>query len=334
MGFHPDIGDLLARGSAQGALHEQAAAAASHKFARRVFVRGVVEVSNYCRENCAYCGMRRDNRSLQRARARHDEIAEQIIHHRPSVITDINLQTGEDPVAAREVVLPLLRTLRRETDLGLSVCLGTLDTEVYAALKAAGATVYILKFESAAPAPDFMLQPHHGLLISANRCTADFMPDPPDPVFPLGLAHINAALRRAGHETRWLDRLSNADRLVDALREFQPDFVGISLRNIDDVLIRQREEFYDELAPFTATIRQHSRCPVVLGGSGFSIFPEKLLALTGATTASPAKATGQPGALVAALKNGGDFSPFPAWCIGRTEKSSSIRPRPARRTWN
>jgi biotin synthase len=152
MGFHPDIGDLLARGSAQGALHEQAAAAASHKFARRVFVRGVVEVSNYCRENCAYCGMRRDNRSLQRARARHDEIAEQIIHHRPSVITDINLQTGEDPVAAREVVLPLLRTLRRETDLGLSVCLGTLDTEVYAALKAAGATVYILKFESAAAA--------------------------------------------------------------------------------------------------------------------------------------------------------------------------------------
>ena len=39
------------------------------------------------------------------------------------------------------------------------------------------------------------------LLISINRCVS------PDPVVPLGLAHINAALRRAGHETRWLDRL-------------------------------------------------------------------------------------------------------------------------------
>jgi biotin synthase len=152
MAFHPTIGDLLAHGSAQDALHEQAAVAASQRFMRQVFVRGVVEVSNFCRENCAYCGMRRDNRSLKRARAQHDKIAEQLIHHRPAVITDVNLQTGEDPVAAREVVLPLVRTLRRETDLGLSVCLGTLDTEIYAELKAAGATVYILKFETAAAA--------------------------------------------------------------------------------------------------------------------------------------------------------------------------------------
>src|SRR5664280_3045494 len=114
------------------------------------------------------------------------------------------------------------------------------------------------------------------LLISANRCTS------PDPVFPLGLAHINAALRTAGHETRWLDRLSNLDKLVETIREFKPDLVGIGLRNIDDVLIRQQEKFYDELAPHIATIRQHSRAPVVLGGSGFSIFPERLLDLTGA----------------------------------------------------
>jgi biotin synthase len=152
MAFQPTISDLLAHGSAQDALHEQAAEAASQKFERQVFVRGVVEVSNFCRENCSYCGMRRDNRSLKRTRARHDKIAEHIIHHRPAVITDVNLQTGEDPVAAREVVLPLVRTLRRETDLGLSVCLGTLDTEIYAELKAAGATVYILKFETAVAA--------------------------------------------------------------------------------------------------------------------------------------------------------------------------------------
>jgi len=149
MGFAPNIRELQTRSSTQVALHEQAAAAALQIFGRRVFVRGVVEVSNFCRENCTYCGMRRDNRSLERARAAHDEIAELLIHHRPAAMTDVNLQTGEDPVAAREVVLPLLRTLRRETNLGLSVCLGTLDAEIYAELQAAGATVYILKFETA-----------------------------------------------------------------------------------------------------------------------------------------------------------------------------------------
>ena len=112
MGFNPTTKDLWARGPAQAALHEQAAAAAFPIFGRKVYVRGVVEVSNFCRENCTYCGMRRDNRSLERERAQHDEIAELLIHQRPAAMTDVNLQTGEDPVAARDVVLPLIRTLR------------------------------------------------------------------------------------------------------------------------------------------------------------------------------------------------------------------------------
>jgi biotin synthase len=149
MRYCPELRDLAAHGSQQAQLHEQAAEAAARSFGRRVFVRGVVEVSNYCRENCRYCGMRRDNRSLSRARAVHDSIAQMLIHHRPAVVTDINIQTGEDPVAARTVVLPLVRTLQRETNLGLSVCLGTLDYDIYAELREAGASVYIMKFETA-----------------------------------------------------------------------------------------------------------------------------------------------------------------------------------------
>jgi biotin synthase len=112
-----------------------------------VFVRAVVEVSNFCRENCSYCGMRRDNRDLARYRAKHEQIAELLIEHRPASVTDVNIQTGEDPVAVREVVLPLIETLRRETTLGISVCLGTLSPELYAELQAAGASIFIMKFE-------------------------------------------------------------------------------------------------------------------------------------------------------------------------------------------
>jgi biotin synthase len=145
--YFPVEADLAAGGAAQMDLHRRAALATRARFGREVFVRAVVEVSNFCRENCTYCGMRRDNRELHRFRARHEQLAELLVQHRPASVTDINIQAGEDPVAVREVVLPLIRTLRRETSLGVSVCLGTLSPELYAELQSAGASIYIIKFE-------------------------------------------------------------------------------------------------------------------------------------------------------------------------------------------
>ncbi len=145
----PTAALLRLRGEAQQKLHARAAEAASRQFGRSVFIRAVVEVSNFCRENCAYCGMRRDNRGLARFRARLDELSELLVHHCPPSVTDVNIQAGEDPVVVREVVLPLIRTLRKETSLGVSVCLGSLDARLYAELQAAGASIYIIKFEIA-----------------------------------------------------------------------------------------------------------------------------------------------------------------------------------------
>jgi biotin synthase len=145
--YFPTEADLVAAGMAQLAFHERAAAATRKRFGKDVFVRAVVEVSNFCRENCAYCGMRRDNRSLARYRAKTEQIAELLIQHRPASVTDVNIQAGEDPVAVREVVLPLIETLRRETSLGVSVCLGTLAPELYTELQSAGASIFIMKFE-------------------------------------------------------------------------------------------------------------------------------------------------------------------------------------------
>lgn len=147
--FVPTWSDITARGKAQDALHERAARTNFQHFSRRVFVRGVVEISNYCRENCTYCGMRRSNRTLTRYRVALGQVAELLLNHRPRSVTDINIQAGEDPVAVREVALPLIKLLRRETNLGVSVCLGTLKPEVYAELKRAGASIYIIKFEMA-----------------------------------------------------------------------------------------------------------------------------------------------------------------------------------------
>ena len=145
----------------------------------------------------------------------------------------------------------------------------------------------------------------HILLISTNRCTT------PDPVFPLGLACLNAALRRAGHCTTWFDHLADADRFEEVLTTCRPDFIAISLRNIDDVLIRRQETYFGDPAALRAIIRKHTNAPIILGGSGFSIFPKRLLELTGADFGICGAGEAGLVALIAALKNGGHCHQIP-----------------------
>ncbi len=130
------------------ALEQRAGALRDEVFGRQVFVRGVVEVSNFCRQNCNYCGMRRDNRDLHRFRLEIGQLRELVRDGLPEVITDLNIQTGEDTVGIREVILPLVKMLREETKLGISLCLGTLDAKLYDELREAGASYYIIKMET------------------------------------------------------------------------------------------------------------------------------------------------------------------------------------------
>ena len=129
-------------------LERRAGALRDELFGREVFVRGVIEVSNYCRQNCNYCGMRRDNRDLKRFRVELESLRELVRHGLPDVITDLNIQTGEDTVGIREVVLPLIEVIRKETNLGVSVCLGTHEPRLYDELREAGASYYIIKMET------------------------------------------------------------------------------------------------------------------------------------------------------------------------------------------
>ncbi len=143
------------------------------------------------------------------------------------------------------------------------------------------------------------------LLISSNRCTT------PEPVFPLGLVCLSAALRHAGHRAYYFDNLANPAGLPEMLSTHHPDFVGISLRNVDDVLIRKRATYFGDLVSLTASIRQQSNAPIILGGSGFSLFPQRLLELTGADFGICG--AGEPGlvSLIAAHQNGGRYDDIP-----------------------
>jgi biotin synthase len=139
---------LASRGTDQNDWHARAGACRKDLWGNKAFVRAVVEVSSYCRQNCSYCGMRRDNKSLERYRMEMSLLREILFEQLPSSVTDINIQAGEDPVVVRELVIPLLQEIRQKTSLGISVCLGSLDTKLYRELHEAGADLYIIKLES------------------------------------------------------------------------------------------------------------------------------------------------------------------------------------------
>jgi len=97
---------------------------------------------------------------------------------------------------------------------------------------------------------------------------------------PLGLGCVASALRQAGHAVRMLDlmRIKDASStLAEAIHGFNPEVIGVSLRNIDDQSMRVHQFFITEADEIIREMRSLSPAPIVLGGAGYSIFPEAAL---------------------------------------------------------
>ena len=112
------------------------------------------------------------------------------------------------------------------------------------------------------------------LLISANTETINMVP------LPLGLNCVAVAARNAGHDVRLLDLMGNADirRIIrDAIQGSRPDVIGISVRNIDDQSMAEPRFFLQPVRDTVSLCRAFSDAPIVVGGAGFSIFPEAAL---------------------------------------------------------
>lgn len=147
--------------------------------------------------------------------------------------------------------------------------------------------------------------PSRILLISVNRCTT------PYPVFPLGLAHIAASLKGAGHTVAVADCAENPGGVEEKIRTFFPDYVGLSLRNIDDIRLQDPHFYAGDLQVLAKKIRLLTSVPLIVGGSGFSLFPERLLADSGADFGIRGEAEEAVTRLVDALENKSDARSIP-----------------------
>ena len=123
------------------------------------------------------------------------------------------------------------------------------------------------------------INPMRVLLISANTEKINM------PTLPVGLGCVAAAVREAGHEIRFLDLMVEDDApsaLKRAISAFEPDIVGVSIRNIDDQSSRSPALLVEDARSVVSVCRRLSTAPVVLGGAGYSMFPESALDYLGA----------------------------------------------------
>ena len=112
------------------------------------------------------------------------------------------------------------------------------------------------------------------LLVAANQERM------PDPIPPIGVAYIAAAVRQAGHVTRIYDACfakdQYAEELARAIDEFDPDIVGLSIRNVDNVAFPNVTCYLDRYQKIVAVCRaKRPNVPLFVGGSAFSLFPEE-----------------------------------------------------------
>lgn len=114
-----------------------------------IFLRGIIEFSSYCRNNCLYCGLRRDNLEIERYRIPDDEILELARAIEARGCTTVVLQSGEDPFYTRKRLYGIISRITDETSLAVTLSLGERTYEDLHAFKAAGADRYLLRHETA-----------------------------------------------------------------------------------------------------------------------------------------------------------------------------------------
>ncbi|HEY0944600.1 MAG TPA: lipid biosynthesis B12-binding/radical SAM protein [Opitutaceae bacterium] len=150
--------------------------------------------------------------------------------------------------------------------------------------------------------------------------------DQPYPVYPLGLAYLDGALRQAGHQTHVWDRRARAESLEESIAHFAPDLVALSMRNVDNVQSHNQHSFVQDTVESCRRVRSATTAPLVLGGSAFSVFPRELFDLTGVDYAIQGEGERPLLRLVAALQSGAPPKDIPGLYYRDTDGAAGSLP--------
>ena len=119
-------------------------------YGNKVYIRGLIEYSNYCKCNCLYCGIRRDNKKADRYRLTKEEILMSCAGGYELGFRTFVLQGGEDPHFTDEVMCDIVSAIKeKHPDCAVTLSMGERTKESYKRLKDAGADRYLLRHETA-----------------------------------------------------------------------------------------------------------------------------------------------------------------------------------------
>ncbi len=133
-------------------LFEKARNARERIYGKDVYIRGLIEFTNYCRNDCLYCGIRRSNKNAERYRLTKDDIMVCCEEGYGLGFRTFVLQGGEDPYFTDEIMVDIISTIKSEyPDCALTLSIGEKTHKSYQAFFDAGADRYLLRHETANP---------------------------------------------------------------------------------------------------------------------------------------------------------------------------------------
>ncbi len=139
-------------------LYHNASQVRKSVYSNKIYIRGLIEFTNYCKNNCFYCGIRRDNKNADRYRLSEEEILSCADYGYDLGFRTFVLQGGEDSYYTDEILCRIVSSLKeKHPDCAVTLSLGERSFESYKALKEAGADRYLLRHETAD-------EQHYGML--------------------------------------------------------------------------------------------------------------------------------------------------------------------------
>lgn len=181
----------------------------------KVFTRGLIEFTNYCKNNCYYCGIRRDNQEVERYRLSKEEILACCENGYELGFRTFVLQGGEDPYYTDERMVEIITEIKEKyPDCALTLSIGEKSYESYERFRKAGADRYLLRHETANDTLYQNLHPKEMKLSERKQCLYDLK----------ALGYQVGAGFMVGSPGQTMEAL--ADDLV-FLKELNPDMVGI-----------------------------------------------------------------------------------------------------------
>ncbi len=196
-------------------LMQAARKAADTVFGKDIYLRGLIEISSYCKNDCLYCGLRRSNEKAVRYRLSEEDILSAAEEGYKKGLRTFVLQGGEDGYFTDDRLVPVIETLKEKyPDAAITLSLGERSKESYRRLREAGADRYLLRHETANEAHYGKLHPAEMKLSDRMECLQNLK----DLGYQVGAGFM------VGSPYQTLENIAE-DLLF--LKEFEPHMIGI-----------------------------------------------------------------------------------------------------------